>query len=88
MFDIIKKDEKIEASTLKHGKDVFHEALLGNMSYYHVSNQEGTDYDLKYIKNNDLVPQNYRENKKGIDIYPSYLKYNETHERKTCIRII
>ena len=77
MFDIIKMDEKIEASTLNHGENVFHEALEKGQSYYHVINQDGTDYDLKYAKNNDLVPQNYRENKKGIDIYPSYIKYNE-----------
>lgn len=88
MFDIIKKDEKIEASTLKHGKDVFHEALAGNMSYYHVSNQEGADYDLKYTKNNDLVPQNYRENKKGIDIYPSYREYNETDVENIDLSIL
>ncbi len=76
MFDIVPKDER-EAITLKHGKNIFHDALCKKEIYYHVSTDCGKDYDIVYFKNNDLFPENYREIKKGIEIFPSYLNYDE-----------
>lgn len=76
MFNIISKSD-CSGSTLKHSENVFHEALNGKENYYHVITDCNQDYDIAYIKNNDMVPENYRNAKKGIEIYPSYLKYDE-----------
>ena len=76
MFKVLEKQNRA-ATTLKHGENIFHEALNGKEDYYHVLTADGRDYDLAYIKNNDTVPEHYRNNKKGIDIYPSYLNYDE-----------
>lgn len=76
MFDIIEKQNR-EATALHHGENIFHDALMGKEKYYHVITNDGKDYDISYRKNNDLLPENYRNGKKGIDIYPSYLAYDE-----------
>ncbi len=76
MFKIIPKAD-CSATVLKHGENIFHEALRLKENYYHVVTENGEEYDISYIKNNDLVPENYRNIKKGIDIYPSYLHYDE-----------
>ncbi len=76
MFNIIPKAD-CAATTLKHSENIFHEALCLKESYYHVETEDGEEYDISYVKNNDLVPENYRNAKKGIEIYPQYLKYDE-----------
>ena len=64
------------ADTLQHGENVFLNALKQGKGYYHVKGAPFGDYDIEYIKNNELVPENYRNAKKGLDIYPSYLSYD------------
>ena len=76
MFKIIERQNR-DATTLKHGENIFHEALNGKENYYHVATADGKFYDIAYIKNNDMVPEHYRNIKKGIDIFPSYLHYDE-----------
>lgn len=78
MFNIIPKAD-CAATVLKHGENIFHEALNDGGKYFHVVTEDGQSYDIAYIKNNDLVPENYRNAKKGIDIYPSYLEYDENN---------
>ena len=76
MFNIVPRAD-YGATVLRHSDNVFHEALRLKENYYHVVTSDGQEYDLSYVKNNDLVPENYRNAKKGIDIYPSYLHYDE-----------
>ena len=76
MFKIVPKAD-CEAPVLKHSENVFHEALQGQGKYYHVIAEDGLAYDISYCKNNDMLPDNYRKTKKGIDVYPSYLTYDE-----------
>ena len=76
MFKIVPKAD-CEAPVLKHSENVFHEALQGQGKYYHVIAEDGLACDISYCKNNDMLPDNYRKTKKGIDVYPSYLTYDE-----------
>ena len=76
MFQILEKQNR-PATTLKHGENIFHEALSKGENYFHVVTDDGKFYDIAYIKNNDLVPERYRKMKSGFDIYPSYLTYDE-----------
>ena len=73
----IKPHLHVGATKLSHGTNVFHEALQQGKDFYHVVNPSGSDYDLEYVRNNDLVPDVVREPKKGVDIYPPYLTYDE-----------
>ena len=73
MFEI-QPVKNIAAPALPHGENIFHAALNDGGKYFHV---EGQNYDIAYTKNNDLVPENYRHAKKGIEIYPAYLNYDE-----------
>ena len=75
MFDILPR-KNIEAPTLRHDENIFHAALNDGRKYFHV---EGQNYDIAYTKNNDLLPENYRNIKKGIEIYPAYLNYDENN---------
>ena len=76
MFHILEK-QNLPATTLKHGENIFHEALSKCENYFHVFTDDGKFYDIAYTKNNDLVPEKYRKIKQGFDIYPSYLTYDE-----------
>ncbi len=76
MFTILEK-QNLPATTLKHSENIFHEALDGKENYYHVVTEDGTEYDIAYTKNNDIAPENYRKIKGNIDVYPSYLTYDE-----------
>ena len=67
MFNIIEKQNR-EASTLKHGENIFHEALSGGENYYHVVTEDGNFYDIAYTKNLEFVPEKYRNAKKGIEV--------------------
>ena len=87
MFRILDQQD-IVAKTIPHGQNVFHEALEDGGTYYHVTGAPYGDYDIAYIKNNDTVPENYRKNKPGIDIYPSYLHYDEYDEKTMDLSLI
>ena len=57
----IKPHLHVGATKLSHGTNVFHEALQQGKDFYHVVNPSGSDYDLEYVRNNDLVPDVVRE---------------------------
>ena len=86
MFKVIPKRD-CDAVVLRHSDNIFHEALPGKDTYYHVLN-DGRDYDILYIKNNDMLPEKYRSAKKGIDIYPSYLDYDENDVEKLDLSLL
>ena len=72
MFEILPR-KNIEAPTLNHSQNIFHEALNDGGKYFHVAQ----DYDISYTPNNDFVPESYKRIKQGIEIYPPYLTYDE-----------
>lgn len=76
------------ARRLSHSEDVFTEALKYGEEYYYVENTYGRSYGLKYIKNNDLVPENYRRLKNGVEIYPVYEKYDENDLEKIDLSLL
>ena len=62
MFNVLPRAD-CAATVLRHSDNVFHEALRLQENYYHVATDKGREYDLSYVKNNDLVPENYRNAK-------------------------
>lgn len=84
----IKPHSHADAARLVHGPAVFHEALEKGQTYYHVEHAPGGDYDLEYVRNNDLVPLNIREVKKGTEIYPPYLSYDENDTGKLDLALL
>ena len=87
MFKIVPKAD-CEAPVLKHSEKVFHEALQRQGKYYHVMAEDGLEYDISYLKNNDMLPDNYRKTKAGIDVYPSYLTYDETDSAQLDLSLL
>lgn len=87
MFQILEKQNR-PATTLKHSKNIFHEALSKKENYFHVVTNDGKFYDIAYIKNNDTVAEKYRKIKQGIDIYPSYLTYDENDTDKLDLSLL
>ena len=58
------KSEQYEELILDH--DIFHRALKGGAKRYHVKNESGESFDIKYLDNNDDI--------EPIDSYPKYVK--------------
>lgn len=59
MLTIVEADLNENCRTLRHGPQVFHNALravLKGESRFHVRNDVGEDYDLVYLQNNDTAP--------------------------------
>ena len=85
MLNILPVGETTEQlRTLQHGENVFHEALAhikdGETRFY-VSNPDGEDYMLAYIRNMDMFPEAARAQLKmtdGKDLFQPYLSYDET----------
>ena len=50
----IEEKDNSESPVLKNSPEVFHEAVRDKEKRYHVINDNGEDYDLVYIKNDDL----------------------------------
>ena len=73
MFKILDV-QNIEAETLEHSGNIFHEAIDKGKEYYHVKCESG-DYDLVYIENEDLNPA--LPAFKNMKRIPDYLRYNE-----------
>ena len=75
MFVVEDFNKDIECKTLKHSFSVFHEALKDGDKYYHVSNQNGQDYDILYKGNTewfgDRMPQHVGR------VIPEYKTYDE-----------
>ncbi len=58
MLQIVEADVNENCRTLRHGSQVFHNALravLKGESRFHVRNDVGQDYDLVYFHNNDAA---------------------------------
>lgn len=75
MFRILPR-KNIEATFLQVDENIFHRALNQGEKYYHVAD-EHFEYDISYVKNNDLIPENYRNLKRGIEVFPPYANYDE-----------
>ena len=76
MFEIREKSgETLE--TLIHGESVFHDALKDGKKKYHVTNQNGIDYDIVYTKNFDYVLPMMPEAYRFIEVYWDFLTYDE-----------
>lgn len=92
MLNILPVGETTEQlRTLQHGENVFHEALAhvkdGETRFY-VSNPDGEDYMLAYIRNMDMFPEAARAQLKmtdGKDLFHPYLSYDETDLSKLCL---
>ena len=76
MFQVLEKQNR-PATTLKHGENIFHEALNGGEEYYHVTTADGQGYDIVRTNNLAFIPENFLNAKKGIEVYPAYLNYDE-----------
>lgn len=83
--------------SLKHGDTVFHDALSyvrEGENRFHVTDESGTvpDYDLVYINNMDLYPEQtralIRKMTNGGDTYGSFLVYDEEDEENMCLDFI
>lgn len=79
MLQIVEADLNENCRTLRHGPQVFHNALravLKGESRFHVRNDAGEDYDLLYIQNNDAAPN--MAVLKGYTMLPPYFLYDES----------
>lgn len=76
MFEI-KEKSKETLETLIHGDNVFHDALKGGKKKYHITNQNGIDYDIVYTKNFDYVLPMMPEAYRFIEVYWDFLTYDE-----------
>lgn len=81
MLQIVEANPSENCRTLRHGPQVFHNALravLKGEKRFHVRNDKGDNYDLVYVENNDYAPkmavtQNYV-------MLPPYYEYDETNQ--------
>ncbi|MDO5445434.1 MAG: hypothetical protein Q4F31_07430 [Eubacteriales bacterium] len=93
MLRIREYDEEVNYRILRHGKNVFHDALeavLGGEKRFHVT--EGpAKYDLEYVDNQQWAMDSpgfststiYRDN----TFYPPYLSYDESDIKRICLDI-
>lgn len=80
MLHIVEADANENCRTLRHGEQVFHNALravLKGECRFHVKNDKGEDYDLVYTENNDEAPN--MAVLKGYKMLPPYYLYDETN---------
>ena len=76
MFEIREKTNE-QLDTLQHGMNLFHEALSGGKKAYHVTRENGEDYDIVYTKNFDYVLPAMPEAYRHLVIYWDFLTYDE-----------
>ena len=76
MFEIRKKSNEA-APVLQHSDRVFHDALVDGRRRYHVSRDDGEDYDIVYTKNFDYILPMMPEAYRYIEVYWDFLKYDE-----------
>ena len=74
MYRVSRKND-VSEKELRHSGDIFLTANKENIALGHVISAPYGDYDISYVDNMELVPENYRKNKKGIELYPSYKSY-------------
>ncbi len=93
MLSIVERNEE-ELTTLKHGENVFHDALSrvpeGEIRF-HVTDESGSvaDYDLLYTENMLLFPEQTRsiiyKMTNGRPTYASFPVYDEEDEENLCL---
>ena len=76
MFEIREKTNE-QLDTLQHGMNLFHEALSGGRKAYHVTRENGDDYDIVYTRNFDYVLPAMPEAYRHLVIYWDFLTYDE-----------
>lgn len=80
MFTIEKRSEA-EAPVLVHGPELFHEAIKGGESRYHVD-REGTEgYDIVYTKNFAFVESIMPPAFKQLEVFFDFLIYDENNKK-------
>ena len=93
MLNIAEKNDE-ELITLKHGVNVFHEALdkvREGETRFHVTDGSGAvpDYDLVYTANMLLYPEQVRalimKMTNGGSTYATYLAYDEEDDENLCL---
>ncbi len=86
MLRIVEKTNE-KCTALKHSGNVFHDALAlvkQGEKHFHVERGNGTDYDLAYIPNMDVFPEQIRETLlKSSGGYPIYLEFPDYDEEDT-----
>ena len=76
MFVILDPAPKA-AVTLKHSKNVFHEALKHGDDYYHIECDKG-NYDIAYASNTNGMMQRFMQKSHVKKILPEYRSYDES----------
>ena len=76
LFEIREKTNE-QLDTLQHGMNLFHEALSGGRKAYHVTRENGDDYDIVYTRNFDYVLPAMPEAYRHLVIYWDFLTYDE-----------
>ena len=91
MLQIFPYDKNVSFRKLKHGRNVFHDALKGVLKgevIFQVLNQDGEDYLLRYIDNHQwsYASEKYEKSKHwaGYSLYPPYIYYDENDTEKLC----
>lgn len=93
MLNITEKNHE-DLITLKHGVNVFHDALIKvkeGETRFHVTDETGSvpDYDLVYTANMLLFPEQVRalilKMTNGGSTYAPFLAYNEADEENLCL---
>ena len=96
MLNIAERSEE-ELITLKHGANVFHDALAlvkGGETRFHVTDETGRvpDYDLVYTLNMRLFPEQalglIMKMTNGGLLYAPFLSYDEDDEENLCLEFL
>ena len=96
MLSISKRSEE-DYVTLNHSDNIFHDALAevkNGETHFHVVDSEGRvpDYDLEYIDNMMLFPEQVRglilKMSSSGRVYGEFLDYDETNKDTLCIEFL
>ena len=84
MFKIL-EPKNLQAQTLKHSENIFHEALEKGGKYYHVACENG-DYDIELIENDSLINKAFTQKAKVGKILPLYHDYDENDTKSLYLK--
>ncbi len=94
MLQIVEKTKGIH-TVLRHGEKVFHEALSlvkKGETYFHVDCGDGHGYDLAYVTNMEVFPEQLRKtietSSGGYPIHPEFLDYDEEDAKNLCLEFL
>ena len=95
MLTIKEYDQDKYYRKLKNGPDIFHEALkyvLKGETHFHVSNENGEDFDLLYLENDRKAKsdESFPDSSFFKDelIFPPYFFYDETDDDKVMAYLL